>query len=49
MTATPHIQNKELQNFFPFSVKVGLITIIVIFYNKSVEKPSVQADVFLMH
>lgn len=36
-------------DFFSFSVKVSLITIIVIFYSKSVEKPRVQAGVFLMH
>lgn len=37
MTAALHIQNKELQKFFSSSVKVSLITIIVTFYNKTVE------------
>jgi len=49
MTAALHIQSKELLIFFLFSMKVILITIIVIFYNKSVEKHHVQAGMFLMN
>lgn len=48
VTATLHTQNKEVQIIFAFSVKVSLITIIVISSNKSIEKPCVQAGVFLM-
>lgn len=37
MTAALHIQNKELQIYYFFSVRVSLMTIIVIFYNKTVK------------